>query len=123
MVLCTGVVLNGNSLYWQISVQALKIMKNKIPTGNPRRSCGPVGTSTKECGHARRFSVQKVQTPVSLSPMHKSACTWEYSSMVHGISPTVFNLMVLVCGIASKNIDPRYWVHGIVLLWFWTVVL
>ena len=43
--------------------------------------------------------------------------------MVHGISLTVFNLMVLVRGITSKNIDPRYRVHGIVILWFWTVVL
>ena len=43
--------------------------------------------------------------------------------MVHGISPTVFDQMVSVRGIASKSIDPKYWVHGIVLLWFWTMVL
>ena len=53
----TGVVLDGNSLMWQISVQALKIMEIKIPAGNPRRSCGPTGTPTKECEHAQRFSV------------------------------------------------------------------
>ena len=34
-----------------------------------------------------------------------------------------FDPMVLVRGIASKSVDPKYWVHGIVLLWFWTVVL
>ena len=45
------------------------------------------------------------------------------SWLVHGISPTVFDPMVLVRGIASKSVDPKYWVHGIVLLWFWTVVL
>ena len=45
------------------------------------------------------------------------------SWLVHGISLTVFDPMVLVCGIASKSVDPKYWVHGIVLLWFWTVVL
>jgi len=22
-----------------------------------------------------------------------------------------------------KSVDPKYWVHGIVLLWFWTMVL
>jgi len=45
------------------------------------------------------------------------------SWLAHGISPTVFDPMVLVRGIASKSVDPKYWVHGIVLLWFWTVVL
>ena len=60
----TGVVLDGNSLKWQISVQALKIIENKIPAGDPKRSCGPVGTLTNRCGHTRRCFVQKVQTPV-----------------------------------------------------------
>ena len=45
------------------------------------------------------------------------------SWLVHGISPTVFDPMVFVRGIASKSVDPKYWVHGIVLLWFWPVVL
>ena len=34
-----------------------------------------------------------------------------------------FDPMVLVCVIASKSVDPKYWVHGIVLLWFWNMVL
>jgi len=45
------------------------------------------------------------------------------SWLAHGISLTVFDPMVLVRGIASKSVDPKYWVHGIALLWFWTVVL
>ena len=45
------------------------------------------------------------------------------SWLVHGISLIVFDPMVLVRGIASKSVDPKYWVHAIVLLWFWTVVL
>ena len=36
------------------------------------------------------------------------------SWLAHGISPTVFDPMVLVRGIASKSVDPKYWVHGIV---------
>ena len=45
------------------------------------------------------------------------------SWLAHGISPTVFGHMVLVHGVASKSVDPKYWVHDIVLLWFWNVVL
>ena len=48
----------------------------------------------------------------------KSARTWEILWLVHGISPTVFYPMVLVRHIASKSVDPKYWVHGIELLWF-----
>ena len=53
----------------------------------------------------------------------KSACTWEILWLVHGISLTVFYPMVLVRGIASKRIEPKYWVCGIVSQWFWSMVL
>ena len=69
----TGVVLDGNSLKWQISVQALKIIENEIPAGEPKKSCGPAGAPNKKCGHTRRYSVQKVRTSNSLTPMQKSA--------------------------------------------------
>ena len=45
------------------------------------------------------------------------------SWLAQGISPIVFDPMVLVSSVASKSVDPKYWVHGIVLLWFWTVEL
>ena len=51
----TGVVLDGNSLKWQISVQALKIIENKIPTGDPKKSCGHAGAPNKRCELTRRY--------------------------------------------------------------------
>jgi len=61
--------------------------------------------------------MQKKKVPFMKRKVH--ALSW----LAHGISPTVFDPTVLVRGIASKSVDPKYWVHGIVLLWFWTVVL
>ena len=52
----TGVVLDGNSLKWKISIQALKIIENEIPVGAPTKSCGPAGAPNKKCGHTRRSS-------------------------------------------------------------------
>jgi len=60
----TGVVIDGNSLKWQISIQDLKIIEDKIPAGDPKRSCELAGTPTKKCGHTHRCFVQKVRTPV-----------------------------------------------------------
>jgi len=52
----------------------------------------------------------------------KSACTWEILWLVHGISPIVFDPIVLVCGIASKRVEPKYWILGIISQWFWSIV-
>jgi len=82
----TGVVLDGNSLKWQISVQALKIIENEIPAGAPNKRCGPTGAPNKKCGHFRRFSEQKVRTSNSLTSMQKSVRTWEFLLLIHGIS-------------------------------------
>ena len=64
----TGVVLDGNSLKWQISAQALKIIENELPIGDPKKSCGHAGAPNKKCGHTHRYSIQKVWTSNSLTP-------------------------------------------------------
>ena len=78
-VSCYGisVVLDGNSLKWQITVQALKVIENEIPVGASNRSHGPAGAPNKKCRHTRRFSEQKVRTSNSLTFMQRSAHTWE----------------------------------------------
>ena len=69
--------------------------------------------------HVEKSSRNFMQRKVYFMWGKVHALSW----LVHGISPTVFDPMVLVRGIASKSVDPKYWVHGIVLLWFWTVLL
>jgi len=62
-----SVVLDGNSLKWQIIVQALKKIENEISAGAPN----------KRCGHTRKFFEQKVRTSNSHTFMQRSAHTWE----------------------------------------------
>ena len=69
--------------------------------------------------HEEKSSRTFMQRKVPLMQRKVHALSW----LAHGISLIVFDPMVLVCAIASKSVDPKYWVHGIVLLWFWTVVL
>jgi len=94
----TGVVLDDNSLMWHISVQALKIIENEMPTGDTKRSCEPVGTPTKMCVHTRRCSVQKVRTPV-----HSLQCREAHTRGNSYVQPLVFS--------------PSF-----MILWFWSVV-
>ena len=54
----TGVVLDGNSLKWQWSVQALKMMEIKRLAGEWFKRCGHVGYPYRRCGHTRRLPVQ-----------------------------------------------------------------
>ena len=74
----TGFVLDGNSLKWQITVQALKMIENEILVGALNKSCGPTGAPNKKCGHTRRYSEQKVQMSNSLTFMQRSTRTWEF---------------------------------------------
>jgi len=57
----TGVVLDGNSLKWQITVQAIKMIENEIPASALNKSCGLVGAPNKKCVHTRMSSEQKVR--------------------------------------------------------------
>jgi len=69
--------------------------------------------------HAKKSSFHEEKSSCTFMQRKVHALSW----LAHGISPRVFDPMVLVRGIASKCVAPKYWVHGIVLLWFWTVVL
>ena len=53
----TGVVLDGNSLKWQNSVQALKTMEIKRFASEWFKMCGPAGSPSRKCGHTRSLSV------------------------------------------------------------------
>ena len=44
-----SVVLDGNSLKWKITVQALKMIENEIPAGAPNKSHRPVGAPNERC--------------------------------------------------------------------------
>ena len=68
-----GVVLDGNSLKWKISVQALKMIENKGFAGTPFKRCGPAGTPFTKCGHVRRLSEQKVRPQFTHSNAEKRA--------------------------------------------------
>ena len=81
----TGVVLDGNSLKWQNSIQALKIMENKRFAGASFKRCGPAGSPSRECKLIRRFTVHKVRSPSSLTPMQRSALTWGILCLALGI--------------------------------------
>jgi len=64
--------------------------------------------------HVEKSSRTFMQRKVPFMKRKVHSLSW----LVHGISLTVFENMVLVRGIASKSVDPKYWVHGIELLWF-----
>jgi len=72
--------------------------------------------------NSRTFMQRKV--PYMKRKVH--ALSW----LAHGISPIVFDPMVLVRGIASKSVDLTHF-HGwfmvlvrqFLVLWFWSVVL
>jgi len=72
-----SVVLDGNSLKWKITVQALKMIENEIPAGAPNKSRRPTSAPNKRCRHTRRVSEQKVRTSNSHTFMQRSACRWE----------------------------------------------
>ena len=74
----TGVVLDGNSLKWQFTVQALKIIENEIPAGEPNKSYGPAGAPNKKCRHTHRSSEQKLRTLNFLTFMQRSVRTWKF---------------------------------------------
>ena len=104
----TGVVLDGNSFKWQNSDQALKMMKNKRFAGAQFKRCRPAGTPTKRREHTCRCLVQKVRSPNSLTPMQRSALTWGFLCLACGNQPVDHDPMVLVRGIDSKLLSPRF---------------
>ena len=81
----TGVVLDGNSLKWQWSVQALKMMEIKRLAGEWFKRCGPAGSPSRRCSHTRRLPVQKVRNPSSLTSRQRSALTWGFLCLARGI--------------------------------------
>lgn len=116
----TDFVLDGNSLKWEISAQALKTIEKEIPAGEPKKNYGHTGALNKRCGYTRRYSIQKVWTSNSLTPMQRSTHTWEFLWLIHGILSDVLDLMVLVHGIDSNLLRPRFLVP---LYWFSMVFL
>ena len=117
----TDVVLDGNTLKWQNSDQALKMIKIKRYACAQWKACVPVGTPCRRCGHTRRSPVQKVQTPSSLTSRQRSALTWGFlmfgpwyltcHSWFYGFGPW--------CRIYFyPGLDPLYWLlmvlsHGV----------
>jgi len=74
----TGVVLDGNSLKWKITIQALKMIEHEIPAGALNKSYGPAIAPNKKCGQTHRSSEIKVRTSNSLNFMQRSVRTWEF---------------------------------------------
>ena len=98
------------------SGKALKIIENEIPAGEPKKNYGPASAPNKKCGHTHMYSVQKVRTSISLTFMQRSARTWKFLCLFHGILSDVLDPMVLVRGIDSKILSPVFWVPCIGLL-------
>jgi len=63
--------------------------------------------------HIEKSSCTFMQRKVPFMKRKVHALSW----LAHGISPTVFDPMVLVCGIASKSVDLMHF-HG----WFMVLV-
>jgi len=61
--------------------------------------------------HVEKISRTFMQIKVPFMKIKVHTLSW----LAHGINLTVFDPMVLVRGIASKSVDTKYWVHGIVL--------
>eukprot|EP00253_Pinus_taeda_P016515 PITA_16515 len=82
----TGVVLDGNSLKWKWSVQALKMMEIKRLAREWFKRCGPAGSPCTRCGHTRSLFVQKVWTPVHTLQGHPNVpCSLKISKVQNDI--------------------------------------
>eukprot|EP00253_Pinus_taeda_P015436 PITA_15436 len=82
----TGVVLDGNSLKWKWSIQALKMMEIKRLAREWFKRCGPAGSPCRRCGHTRRLSVQKLWTPLHTLQGHPNVpCSLKLSNVQNDI--------------------------------------
>lgn len=108
-----SVVLDGNSLKWKITVQALK-----MTAGVPNKSCGPAGAPNKKCGHTRRFSEQKVRMSNSLTFMQKARARGNFYDW-----SMVFSPMFLLLWFWSAVLHLKYWTPVLGPLYWLSMVL
>ena len=105
-----GVVLDGNSLRWQIIVQAHRMKEKEIYAGSPwpSRVYTQVSRPKGVYAYTSTFTQGKART------------CWKTKFWFVVFGPWYFRIgpWYLV-----RSVDPRYWVQGIVSTWFWTMVL